>query len=122
VARNRHDPISKTLGELNFLAGERAARRWSYADSYLRADLAFHAAIVRSASGMEVAHEIYQTIGRRLEPAMLQGAGLMAGDRRLDERHAALAAAILGGRVNAAARLAYAIARREHATIHAAPG
>lgn len=122
VARSRHDRVSRPLGELNLLAGERSARRWSYADSYLRADLAFHAAVVRSASGMEVAHEIYQAIGRRLEPAMLRGAGLLAGDRRLDEQHTALAAAILDGNALAAARLAYAIARREHGTIQAAPG
>ena len=122
IARNRHGRASKTLGELSFLADERAARRWSYADTFLRADLAFHAAIVRSASGMEAAHEIYQAIGRRLEPTMLPGAGLLAGDRQLDERHTALAAAILDGHAVAAARLAYAIARREHETIQLSPG
>lgn len=122
IARNRHTRASKPLGELSFLAGERAARRWSYADTFLRADLAFHAAIVRSASGMEATHEIYQAIGRRLEPAMLPGAGLLAGDRQLDERHSALAAAILDGNAVAAARLAYTIARREHETIETAPG
>lgn len=122
IARNRHDRVSRTLGELNFLAGERAARRWSYADMYLRADHAFHAAIVRSANGMEVAHEVYQAIGRRLEPAMLPGAELLAGDQQLDERHTALAAAVLDGDAVAAARLAYAIARRERGTIQATPG
>jgi DNA-binding FadR family transcriptional regulator len=122
IARNRHDSVSRTLGELNSLAGERTARRWSYADTYLRADRAFHAAIIRSASGMEVAHEIYQAIGRRLEPAMLPGAGLLASDERLDERHTALAAAILDGNALTAARLAYAIARREHISIQTAPG
>jgi DNA-binding FadR family transcriptional regulator len=122
VARDRHHRVSKTLGELNLLAGERAARRWSYADTFLRADLAFHAAIVRSASGMEAAHEIYQAIGRRLEPAMLPGAGLLAGDRWLDEGHTTLAAAILDGNAVAAARLAHAIARREHGTIQPTPG
>jgi len=122
IARNRHGRRPRTLGELNFLAGERAARRWSYADIFVRADLAFHAAIVRSASGLEATHEIYQAIGRRLEPAMLPGAGLLAGDRQLEERHSALAAAVVDGDAVAAARLAYAIARREHETIQAAPG
>lgn len=122
IARSRHDRVSKTLGELKFLAGERTARRWSYPDTYLRADRAFHAAIIRSANGMEVAHEIYQAIGRRLEPAMLPLAGLLAGDQQLEERHTALAAAILDGNAGVAARLAHAIARREHMSIRAEPG
>lgn len=121
VARSPRERVPMTLHDINFLAGERAAHRSSYAEIYLGADLAFHAAVVRSVRGLEVAHDVYRAIGERLVPALLPDAGLLAADEPLNDRHRALAAAILDGNSATAARLAYAIARREHGSIAIAP-
>jgi len=105
--------LPRTLSDISFLAGERAMARHTGPENYLRADLAFHEAIIRSVRGLEITREVYAGIGARLGPALIAAANLTAADDGLDEAHGRLAAAILDGQALAAERLARDIAERE---------
>jgi DNA-binding FadR family transcriptional regulator len=113
--------LPKTLSDISFLAGERAVARHMGPENYLRADLAFHEAIIRSVRGLEITREVYMGIGERLGPALLRAADLIAADDSLDETHRQLAAVILDGRALAAERLARDIAERELRPLAARP-
>jgi len=105
--------LPRTLSDISFLAGERAVARHMGPENYLRADLAFHEAIIRSVRGLEVTREVYLAIGERLGPTLLGAADLIAADQGLDDAHRQLAAVIVDGRALAADRLARDIAERE---------
>ena len=105
--------IPRTLSDINFRVGERSAWRWAHPEDFVRADLAFHEAVISSVRGMEIAREVYVGIGRRLTSALLPVASVLAADTSLEEVHHRLAGAVLNGEVQAAARAARAIAVRE---------
>jgi DNA-binding FadR family transcriptional regulator len=106
--------LPRTVQDLTFFAGERSfSRLYVSAETFVRADLAFHAAIVASVTATQISGSIYEQIGRRLMPGLTAAAAELASDNGLDQAHRALAAAITEGATLAAARLASAIARRE---------
>jgi GntR family transcriptional repressor for pyruvate dehydrogenase complex len=106
--------IPRSLQDIGFLANERSySRRGVPAQAFVRADLAFHRAIVSSVSGAEISTSLYDQIGRRLMPQLTAAAGRQAADLGLDGAHLALATAIMQGAMPAAARLAGTIAKRE---------
>ena len=106
------------LRDLRFLAAERSSSRSGVpAEAFVAADLRFHRAIVSSVRGAEVSASLYDQVGRRLMPRLVAAAAADARDERLDDAHAALAAAIIDGLEPSAARLASAIARSEAASV-----
>jgi DNA-binding FadR family transcriptional regulator len=111
--RRHRESVPRTIFDLNFLAGERALSRHLGPERFLRADLAFHAAILHAANGLEMLRELYLGIGERLVPTLLAASGGLAADRALDDSHRQLAAALLGGDMAVSARLARIIAQRE---------
>jgi GntR family transcriptional regulator, transcriptional repressor for pyruvate dehydrogenase complex len=121
VASGQRSRLPRTLSDISFLAGERAMARHMGPESYLRADLAFHEAIIRSVRGLEATREVYASIGERLGPALLGAADLIAADEGLDGAHRQLAAVILGGSTLSAERLARDIAERELRPLAARP-
>ncbi|MGZ8482035.1 MAG: FadR/GntR family transcriptional regulator [Candidatus Limnocylindria bacterium] len=112
-AKTQGRRLPRPLADLGFLAGERSAARIGYADVFLRADLAFHRAVVSCVRGAEMMASVHQTIGQRLIISLLPVAGGQASDPALDRGHRDLATAIVDGRPTSAARLARMIARRE---------
>jgi GntR family transcriptional regulator, transcriptional repressor for pyruvate dehydrogenase complex len=110
--------LPRLIQDLTFFAGERShSRRGLPAEAFVRADLAFHHAIVASVRGAEMSTTLYDQIVGRLMPALTAAAGQQAADLGLDGAHLALATAITSGAVPAAARLASTIARREVACV-----
>jgi len=121
VATGPPTRLPRTLTDISFLAGERAAARHLGPENSLRADLAFHEAIIRSMRGLEITREVYAGLGERLVPALLGAADLIAADQGLDDSHRQLAEVILDGRALAAERLARDIAERELHPLAARP-
>jgi len=120
VRQARGGRLPRPLQDLGFLAGERSySRRGVPAEAFVRADLAFHQAIVSSVKGAEISTSLYDQIGRRLMPQLTAAAGRQAADLGLDGAHLALATAITQGATAAAARLAGTIAKREAESIEA---
>lgn len=116
AARLRDTPgvrMPHTLDDINFLVHERSANRYGHPELFIRADFAFHQAVIATLRGFEIGGTLYERIGNRLEAPMMAVADLQAADSRLDAAHLQLSAAVLGGEVLAAARLARAIARDE---------
>jgi DNA-binding FadR family transcriptional regulator len=115
TARNaKAGRLAGKVKDLSFLAAERSTSRLGVpAEAFVRADLAFHAAIVASVRGTEASTALYEQIGRRLAPHLAATAGKQASDIGLDQAHRALATTIIEGQLLAARRLAAAIARRE---------
>jgi DNA-binding FadR family transcriptional regulator len=92
--------LPRMLMDLSFLAGERSASRLGVpAETFVRADLAFHAAIAASVRGAEASRSLYEQIGRRLMPQLSASAADQASDVRLDQAHRALATAITEGQL-----------------------
>ncbi len=106
--------LPASIRDLTYFAGERSHSRHDVAaETFVRADLRFHRAIVASVRGIEISTSVYEQIGRRLMPQLTATAASQARDRGLDQAHLALAATIIDGNTLATARLASAIARRE---------
>ena len=121
VSQAKGGPLPRPLQDLGFFARERSGnRRGMPAEAFVRADLAFHRAIVSSVAGAEISTSLYDQIGRRLMPQLTAAAGRQAADPGLDGAHLALATEITQGAMPAAARLAGTIARREAESVEAA--
>jgi DNA-binding FadR family transcriptional regulator len=107
-----HDDLPSVVRDLPFLATERSAARYGYAEDLLVADLAFHRAIVSAVRGSEMLANVHHSVGLRLLGALLPTA-VEHRDESLADAHRALAVAILDGTPLVASRLARTIARRE---------
>lgn len=120
VAQRVHDQptprLPRRLFDINLFAVERAMQRES-PEQFVRADLAFHGAIAESLRGNELTASVYETVAERLTPSLIAVADVMAADQRLQAAHVALTAAILDGRVLAAARLGRLVAGVERAAL-----
>lgn len=125
AARLRHPRtvrLPQTLGDINFLVHERSVNRYGDPEQFIRADFAFHGAVVATLRGFEIGGALYERIGNRLEAPMMAVADLQSADSRLDTAHLQLSAAVLDGEVLAAARLARAVARDELRSLEGALG
>jgi DNA-binding FadR family transcriptional regulator len=112
--RNRPpNRLPRTLGDINFFAHERSMCRLSDPRTFLRADLAFHRAVVASVRGLEIGPALYERVGERLMDALMPVADVQAGNPQLDEAHLRLARMILAGDVRATARCARRVALDE---------
>jgi len=114
--------LPRTLSDISFLAHERSVCRSGYADVFIQADLAFHRTVAASVRGTEVTVGLHQHIGRRMLPALLPVADVLASDEDLDAAHLQLVGAILAGEPMTTARLARFIARRELGSLGRALG
>ena len=114
--------LPRTLGDINFFVHERSVSRFGDPRTFLRADLAFHRAVVASVRGLEIGPALYERIGQRLLNASMPVADIQAGNRALDEAHLRLASVILDGDVRATARCARRVAIDELDSLHGALG
>lgn len=107
-------PLPAAVSEIKFLAMERSANRQeASAETFVRADLAFHLTIAACLPDFEATASVVDQVARLLEPQLRAAAATHAADARLDAAHHLLADAILDGNTLSAARLGRAIARRE---------
>jgi DNA-binding FadR family transcriptional regulator len=113
VQNARPHALPRRVRDLAFLAAERKISRHGYANRFVEADLAFHAAIAASLDDAELMVSLYRRVGDRLMPALVGTSNDCATDEDLHRLHGALAVAILEGRPHVAARLGRAISRRE---------
>jgi DNA-binding FadR family transcriptional regulator len=114
--------VPRTLEDINFLVHERSMNRTGDPETFLRADLAFHRAIVASLRSIEIGPALYGRVCDRLRPELMPVADVQAGDGPLDAAHLRLAAAVLGGDVRGAARCARHVAHRELRSLEKALG
>jgi len=114
--------LPSTLHDINFTAHDRSMHRIGGPEEFIRADLAFHRAVLRSTRGVEIGASLYERIGWRMMPDLMAVADLQAADERLDEAHLRLSAAVLNGDRASAARLARTVAIAEQRSLHATLG
>lgn len=114
--------MPRTLDDINFTVHDRSMHRIGGPEAFIRADLAFHRAVLRSTRGVEIGTTLYERIGARLMPDLMGVADLQAADATLDDMHMRLSSAVLNGDVRAAARLARCVAIAERRSLRATLG
>jgi GntR family transcriptional regulator, transcriptional repressor for pyruvate dehydrogenase complex len=105
--------VAPTLRNLPFLAAERRVGRHAWAEVFVEADAAFHAAVARADQDRQVSAVTSRLVDERLRPSALAAADRLAGDEELNRWHDRLAVVILNGRAASAGHLAARIAARE---------
>lgn len=101
---------SHRLRELRFALGERSlASKSGSPDIFTNADMEFHHRVVQ-ATGNALALSLHRMACVGLRSQLIAKARMLAGDRPLDDLHAALIDAIEAGRQASAARAAATIA------------
>lgn len=114
--------MPRTLHDINFMVHERSMHRSGDPETFIRADLAFHRAVLASARGVEIGATLYERIGWRLMPELMGVADLQAADSTLDDIHLRLSSAVLDGDIRSAARLARCVANAERRSMRATLG
>ena len=114
--------MPRTLHDINFTVHERSMHRIGGPEAFIRADLAFHRAVLASTRGVEIGATLYERIGARLMPVLMGVADVQAANATLDDLHMRLSAAVLNGDVTAAARLARCVAIAERRSLRVTLG
>lgn len=117
VAHHPMRLLPEPVKDISFFAMERSANRVGGPWTFIEKDLAFHTAVVQSLPDFEIGTSLYERISTKLTASLVAVAEIQAHDEGLDERHLALAAAIIHADVPAAARLARRIAQAELETM-----
>lgn len=114
----RRPPAPGVASLLIFLARERSNGRAGWPEVFTDRDAELHDAVM-GAAGRDgyLAGRLRGRIARRLRPALVQRAALLADDDDLDRMHRELAAAIVAGDEAGTRRLAAEVAHAESAAL-----
>lgn len=117
IASAPTERLPPALEDLGFLTLERQWSGHAWAEDFLRADFAYHAAIARAVRGAEVTAALYGFLAERLLAHLVPHAERQIADQELSDLHRGLTEAIVNGQPTRAGRLAGEIARREAASV-----